>query len=648
MDQITIHFLNRKLPGSFLVGYTSKGFQMDQFNIPVETKTRIYPQGGSDFGLKAADYSSSHRILFDVLIHCVQYHSYRMKYFMMRNNVIGKLVSNCFLPPGSPSSFPATREMQLNAIRFVKTIKSAKDDFYCRHIVKLDVTKPIFHSFQQISANRRDNLVSSSIYDLMYFVKTENIIVLICYIVENYADCFRNLEFVDVFERLRVRYEQIMDSSGPAQASLSDNPSLGLVRSFTVSSSKKTKIKDLEEEEDYFFGEEEQVETKTNARPATAPTPTMAKKPRLFDSKLSWSDNKLLTGSMAMRPAGQPLGKVVIFNRSNSVPMDRMYKTEEDIESRRGVSESGFSGDRFSKRRFVAAMKDASAVSASASQSPASQPTIDISSLLSLYNDDDDDESDSKFDEDNRNEGGPVIDEPPKPHEGISALKFLNYKSVLSVPALGDGQEQSEDSTLLPRSTSSAAEGKKPIFDIFADDDASTADEPTTQTTQTPDPSPNLPGQGLSPQQVDDESPELSELSLPPLRPKFEASDDDVSPIFSIRPHGSPHLHHSSSNNSNNNNSKSGKNPVLSALESDRAYDVDSIAGKGLLKAGAVTFSIIKKKPVYHIHMSILTSYSQRCLILSFEFLSFFAADIVTVGISTVNTRLPLPPPSFS
>jgi hypothetical protein len=260
-------------------------------------------------------------------------------------------------------------------------------------------------------------------------------------------------------------------------------------------------------------------------------------------------------------------------------------------------------------------MKDASAVSASASQSLASQPTVDISSLLSLYNDDDD-ESDSKFDEDNRNEGGPVIDEQPKPHEGISALKFLNYKSVLSVPALGDGQENGEDLTLLPRSTSSAAECKKPVFDIFADDDASTPVQPTAQT---PDPNnnPNLPGQGSSsPQQVDDESPELSELSLPPLRPKFEASDDEVSPIFSIRPHGSPHLHHSSSNNSNSNNSKSGKNPVLSALESDRAHDVDSIAGKGLLKAGAVTFSIIKKKPVYHhIHMSIRTSYSPRCLI---------------------------------
>ena len=538
------------------------------------------------FGLKASDYSSSHRILFDILIHCVQYHSYRMKYFMMRNNVIGKLVSNCFLSPApaspSPSCFPATREMQLNAIRFVKTIISAKDDFYYRHIVKLDVMKPIFHSFQQISANRRDNLVSSSIYDLMYFVKTENIRVLICYIVENYAECFRNLEFVDVFERLRVRYEQIMDNSGPAPASSSDNPSLGLVRSYSVSSSKKTKIKDLEEEEDYFFGEEEQSEAKTSPRPATGPAPTIVKKPRLFDSKImSWSDSKLPVG--AMRPAGQPLGKVVIFNRSNSVPMDRMYKADEDIESRRSVSESGFSGDRFSERRMVAAMKDASGASAT-------QSTIDISSLLSLYNDDDDD-PDSKLDEDNRSEEGPVFDEPPKSHEGISALKFLSYKSVLSVPALGDGQEHSssEDSTLLPRSTSSAAAAaeKRPVFDIFADDDASAPDQPNTQT---PDPNPN-PTISAHPQQADDESPELSELSLPPLRPKFEASDDDVSPIFSIRPHGIPHLHHNSSNNSN-------------ISRSDRAHEADSIAGKGHLKAGSVTFSIIKKKPVYHIHIS--------------------------------------------
>ena len=552
------------------------------------------------FGLKAADYSSSHRILFDILIHCVQFHSYRMKYFMMRNNVIGKLVSNCFLPPASPSpspssSFPATREMQLNAIRFVKTIISAKDDFYFRHIVKLDVMKPIFHSFQQISSNRRDNLVSSSIYDLLFFVKTENIRVLICYIVENYSDCFRNLQFVDVFERLRIRYEQLMDNNGPSQANSSDNPGLGLVRSFTVSNSKKTKIKDLEEEEDYFFGEEETAELKPNLSPATEPAPAVAKKARIFDSKTttSWSDSTIPAG--AMRPAGQPLGKVVIFNRSNSLPLDRLCKTPEDLESGRksAKSEGGSSGDRFSERRFMAAMKDSSAASA-----PPPQSTVDISSLLSLYNDDDDEPENKSSEVDQNGEEGPS--------ESISALKFLSYKSVLSVPVHGDGQElPSADLNLLPRSTSASNAEKRPVFDIFADDDASVPDPPSIQT-PTRDNSPHSSRPSVpestgtaSPVQQVDESPDLPELALPPLKPKFEASDDDVSPIFSNRPHGSPHHHHISSNNSNNNShSKSGKSSVLATIESDRAQEADSIAGKGLLKVGSVTFSI-KKKPVY-------------------------------------------------
>ena len=76
--------------------------------------------------------ATSRRILLEVFSLCVHGHTYRMKYFIMRNNVISRALRVLRAPH---------RHLHVSAIKFLRAILATKDEFYHRHIVKLDLLK---------------------------------------------------------------------------------------------------------------------------------------------------------------------------------------------------------------------------------------------------------------------------------------------------------------------------------------------------------------------------------------------------------------------------------------------------------------------------------------------------------------------------
>lgn len=93
----------------------------------------------------------------------------------------------------------------------MRAVLAVKDDFYHRHIVKLDLLKPVFAVLSEIGI--KDNMVVSAILDLVEFIRIENIRVLVEYIVEKYSAVLQQLEHVDIYDKLLIRYEQTKDSS---------------------------------------------------------------------------------------------------------------------------------------------------------------------------------------------------------------------------------------------------------------------------------------------------------------------------------------------------------------------------------------------------------------------------------------------------
>ena len=67
-------------------------------------------------------------LVLDILCFCAHHHGYRIKYFILHNEMIEKVLRLLHRPE---------RWLVVAAIRFVRACLSLKDEFYFRHIVSI-------------------------------------------------------------------------------------------------------------------------------------------------------------------------------------------------------------------------------------------------------------------------------------------------------------------------------------------------------------------------------------------------------------------------------------------------------------------------------------------------------------------------------
>jgi protein phosphatase-4 regulatory subunit 3 len=140
---------------------------------------------------------SARQHVCELLCFCVLKHSYRIKYFILRNNILAKVLK---------LASHRDKCLVLAAVRFFRQCIGLKDEFYNRYIVKNRCFEPIL---VQLYANRqRDNLLHSSILELFEFVRKENIKSLIAHLVETYREKLTPLTHTEIFRGLVVRHDQ--------------------------------------------------------------------------------------------------------------------------------------------------------------------------------------------------------------------------------------------------------------------------------------------------------------------------------------------------------------------------------------------------------------------------------------------------------
>lgn len=133
----------------------------------------------------------------ELLCFCVQHHSYRIKHYVMRNQVMEKVLQ---------LTTRKERHLVVAAVRFLRTCIGRKDEFYYRYVVKNDLFGPVVQAF--LANGNRYNLLNSAVLELFKFVVEENAKSLIVYLIEKYYDKFENILYVDVFKKLKMKYDQ--------------------------------------------------------------------------------------------------------------------------------------------------------------------------------------------------------------------------------------------------------------------------------------------------------------------------------------------------------------------------------------------------------------------------------------------------------
>ncbi|EFJ22511.1 hypothetical protein SELMODRAFT_416323 [Selaginella moellendorffii] len=133
----------------------------------------------------------------ELMCFCVLHHGYRMKYYVMRNNVVEKVLRLVRRKE---------KVLVVAAVRFLRTCVGLKDNFYARYLIKNNLFEPVIQAF--LANGNRYNLLNSAVLELLDFIRKSNLKDLLIHIVENYGKKLECVDYVDTVKQLKVKYDQ--------------------------------------------------------------------------------------------------------------------------------------------------------------------------------------------------------------------------------------------------------------------------------------------------------------------------------------------------------------------------------------------------------------------------------------------------------
>lgn len=104
------------------------------------------------------------------------------------------------------------------ALKFFRSCVNLQDEFYNRQITQNRLFEPILNIVYETMP--RDNLLNSACLELFEFIKRENIKPIIIHIVENYRERLQQITYVDTFQSLLLRYDQMQGFNPDIDATL--------------------------------------------------------------------------------------------------------------------------------------------------------------------------------------------------------------------------------------------------------------------------------------------------------------------------------------------------------------------------------------------------------------------------------------------
>ena len=145
---------------------------------------------------------SLHSHLVEILTFFVRQHSLRSRDFVLRNKLHPRVAQLLTVPQ---------KPLKLTALKFFRTCVSLQDQFYTQEIVKGNAFELILNIV--IETMPRDNLLNSACLELFEFVYREKIMAALFHIVEIHRDKIKNIDYVDTFQNIVLRYEQQVSES---------------------------------------------------------------------------------------------------------------------------------------------------------------------------------------------------------------------------------------------------------------------------------------------------------------------------------------------------------------------------------------------------------------------------------------------------
>lgn len=169
----------------------------------MEVVSDAIPSEKLDADGKQPPCSTTLLLIVELLCYCVTQHSYRIKYYILRNNTVEKVLR---LFDREEKAVAAA------GLRFLKTCVNMKDEFYNRYLVKNSLLEPVLSAY--LKYNSKENMLHSAFLDFFDIVRKENMKGLLAAIVE--SNLWPQLESItkdkNFLLSVKSRYEVNMDA----------------------------------------------------------------------------------------------------------------------------------------------------------------------------------------------------------------------------------------------------------------------------------------------------------------------------------------------------------------------------------------------------------------------------------------------------
>ncbi|KAL8921804.1 MAG: hypothetical protein Q9208_005561 [Pyrenodesmia sp. 3 TL-2023] len=279
-------------------------------------------------GLTFQEVSLFHHLI-EILMFLIRYHLFRSKIFIFSEGLPARIAQLL----GAPQ-----KHLKLTALKFFRACIGLQDDYYIQQMTRNHLFEPILNIVYDTMP--RDNLLNSVCLELFEFVKRENIKPVILHVVENYREKLQEINYVDTFQTLILRYDQFQGYN-PDDPTLFGQDQDGTPTRSTVNGNQRWQgVKEMDATEEAYFNTSDDEDELAHKKVITKRQPTANGTSPLGKSLVDYPDDEEeATDARARVTDRQPIEKLnaqaVDDNATSALPVVNAQPPERLSEKRR-------------------------------------------------------------------------------------------------------------------------------------------------------------------------------------------------------------------------------------------------------------------------------------------------------------------------
>ncbi|KAL8996008.1 MAG: hypothetical protein Q9169_004389 [Polycauliona sp. 2 TL-2023] len=201
--------------------------------------------------------------LIEILMFLIRYHLFRSKIFIFQEGLPARIAQLLACQH---------KHLQLTALKFFRTCIGLQDDYYVQQMTKNFLFEPILNIVYNTMP--RDNLLNSVCLELFEFVKRENVKPVIVHVVENYREKLEEISYVDTFQSLILRYDQMQGYNAEAETTLFSQDQDGNPHRSSVNGNQRWQgVKEMDAAEEAYFNTSDDEDELANKKVSSKRAP---------------------------------------------------------------------------------------------------------------------------------------------------------------------------------------------------------------------------------------------------------------------------------------------------------------------------------------------------------------------------------------